>query len=319
MSDTGLIFHNDLDGLMSAMLIVESEAFNIEKVFPVDYGHDHAGIKDQCSQFVIVDYADNITEEKTVLWLDHHLKEEGFKLPEAAIIKEAPSCVRLLKDSGMADDTELSEEDVKCIDIVDSADYPLDEIGPEDVIFPDINTKLGQWTALNQLLMKNRKKNLSVILISEMIMDPKTMLYKAEKAGKHILGFDEYMQRKQKLMEKIIASPDEYIQYFSGVPVAITRTFSQYDWKGYDRNLFYYLANESPYVVVTFDMGGQFNFQVSRNLFAKVQPEKDVYTVIKDVVDEIRGHENILNFSFEDKNEGLAKLDEIIDLLSKEI
>lgn len=317
---TGLIFHNDLDGLMSAMLIVESGAFEIERVFPVDYGHDHSGIKDQCDQFVIVDYSDNITEEKTVLWLDHHLKDAGFELPDSAIIKEAPSCVRLLKDSGMMENSELSEEDVNCIDIVDSADYKFDEsFTPEDVLFPNIHNKLGQYIALNQLLMKNRKKNLSMILISEMSLDPKTMLYKANHAGANIINYDQYMTRKQKLMEKIIANTGEYIQYFSGIPVAITRTFAQHDWKGYDRNLFYYLANESPYIVVTFDMGGQFNFQVSRNLFSTVQPEKDVYTVIEEAVDEIRGHENILNFSFEDKNEGLAKLDEIIDLLSKEI
>lgn len=317
---TGLIFHNDLDGLMSAMLIVESDIFEVERVFPVDYGQNHTGIKEQCDQFVIVDYADNITEEKTVLWLDHHLKEEGFQLPDSAVIEEAPSCVRLLQKSGMIEGTQLAEEDINCIDIVDSADYEFGEsLTPEDVLFPNIHTKLGQYIALNQLLMKNRKKNLSMTLISEMSLDPKTMLYRTSKAGPNIIDYDQYMERKQKLMEKIISNPDEYIQYFSGIPVAITRTFAQHDWKGYDRNLFYYLANDCPYIIVTFDMGGQFNFQVSRNLFSTIQPKKDVYSAIKSVVDEVRGHENILNFSFDNKNEGLAKLDEIIALLSKEL
>lgn len=315
---TGLVFHNDLDGLYSALLIARSDKFNIDKVFPIDYGKDHSKIKEECDQFIIVDYADNITEEKTLLWIDHHLNSKE-ELPECAIITESPSCLRLVNQLGFEAD-DLTQSIINGVDIVDSAAFKEAGISPIDVVFPDVNTEMGQLLALNQMLMKNRKTNLIIELLLEDTFDPPALLYKAENSKGKKIHFQEYMDAKKELLDKFLNDEEgNYIQYFDNIPVLVTRHFNKEDWKGYDRNIFYLLVKDHEFSITTFDFDGNFSFQVSRNPFFSKNGNKSLVDIIGDEVENIRGHENILNFSYGDnKLEGLEKLDSIIALLSEE-
>jgi regulator of RNase E activity RraB len=317
---TGLVFHNDLDGLYSALLIARSDKFDIDKVFPIDYGKDHSEIKEKCDQFIIVDYADNITEEKTLLWIDHHLKnKEEEELPECAIITESPSCLRLINQLGFEAE-DLTESVIDGVDIVDSAAYSETNISPVDVVFPDVNTEIGQLLALNQMLMKNRKTNLIIELLLEDTFNPPALLYKAENSTGKKIHFQEYIDAKKELLDKFLNDEEgNYIQYFDNVPLLLTRHFAREDWKGYDRNVFYLLVKDYEFSITTFDFDGNFSFQIARNPFFNESRDKSLIDIIRDEVEDVRGHENILNFSYgSNKLEGLEKLDSIISLISKE-
>src|SRR6056297_1749732 len=297
---TGLIFHNDLDGLYSALAIIKSNQFEIDKVFPVDYGKSHNGIKDQCDEFIIVDYADNITEEKTSLWIDHHIngKED---LPENSIVKESPSCLRLLANAGISS-SKLDPEIIKAIDIVDSANYPFDKgYSQIDVLFPSVDNTIGQATMLNQLLMKNRKTNISIELLIEDTFDLSTLLYRFNNSKSAKIKVEDYYNAKQKFTDKLLSDDNgEYIQYFENIPILITKEFSKKDWKGYDRNVFYFAVREHPYTITTFDFGYSFNFQISKNIFYDNKKTKDLDLIFENEED-LRGHKNILNFTYENK------------------
>jgi hypothetical protein len=309
----GLIYHNDLDGLYSALAILKSNLFEIDLVFPVEYGQPHDSIKSQCDEFIIVDYADNITEEKTILWIDHHLKDEDFERKEEYHIKESPSCLRIIKE--MYDLPELKEKIVDAIDLVDSADYS--SLNPADVLFPSVDDNIGRMLMLNQLLMKNRKTNLTIELLIEDTFDNATLLYKLDNSKSTKTHIKDYYDSKCNLFIKL-EEDENLIKEFEGIPVLMTNHFNKNDWTGYDRNVFYFHVMDKPYAITTFNFNNSFNFQVGRNPFYKEETNLKLNKIFEDE-EELRGHENILNFKFDNKEEGLEKLDYVIDKLAKNI
>jgi len=286
----------------------------------MDYGQDHSTLKDQFDNFFIFDFAENPGGSKTVLWVDHHLRQ-GENGADFHLIGEAPSCVRLLIDRGIVSKDLLSEEDVKCIDIIDSASYNWsDNFRPEDLVFPSVtNGKLGQYAALNQLMRKNRKSGLAEKLFAETTLKVDVLLYRIEKDSNYkTLKYKAYIDNKQKLLNKIVKDTGRYIKYFDDIPVLFTKEFTQEDWKGYDFNLFGYLVNKSPYLIVVFDFTNEVNVQVAKNAFCstKVAP---VYSIIKEEVSDPRGHEGIINLSFSNQTEAINKLDPIIKKLASHL
>lgn len=317
-----ILYHGDLDGLYSGLLFYHTNKndIDIHEVRAVEYGQDHDTLYDQFDEFYIFDFADNPGRDKTVLWVDHHIRQ-GENGAEFHIVEDAPSCVRLMIDKGLVADGLISKEDAACIDAVDSATFDWsDDFAQEDLILPDpAKGRLSQFVVLNQLLRKNRKHGLTEKLFEAGALDAERVLELIEKdRGPKTTKYDVMIAARQNLLEKMIRDTDDYIKYFSDVPVLFTKTFSQKDWKGYDLNLLGYLANKSPYLIVVFDFRHEVNIQITRNIFfdGEVKP---VYPIIKSEVDDPRGHEGILNMTFPDTSTAIDKIDAIIGLLAPHI
>jgi len=310
-----ILAHNDLDGLYSAMLFYNSHDIPIREFRSIDYGQDHSTLKDQFDNFFIFDFSENPGGEKTTLWVDHHLRQKDGA--EFQVIGKAPSCVRLMVDKGIINKDLLPEEDLLCIDRVDSATYNWSEINPEELIFPTIkNGKIGKYITLNQLLRKNRKNGLAEKLFSSPL-NIDVLLYKIEKdGGPKTIKYGAYIESKRKLLERMTKESEKYIKYFSGVPVLFTKDFTQKDWKGYDLNLFGFLVKTSPYLIIIFDFTSGINVQIVKNTFYEGEVEP-IYGIIKEDLDgDPRGHESIINLSFKTHREAITKLDSVIKKLS---
>ena len=317
-----ILFHGDLDGLYSGLLFYHTNKndIDIHEVRSIEYGQDHSTLRDQFDEFFVFDFADNPGGDKTTLWVDHHLRQ-GENGAEFHLVEDSPSCVRLMLDKGLIADGLISAEDARCIDIVDSASYNWSNgFKQEELILPDPDySRLSKFVVLNQLLRKNRKNGLCEKLFEAGAIDVERLLELIERdRGPKTTKFDYMIEARQKLLEKMIRDTDDYIKYFSDVPVLFTKKFSQKDWKGYDLNLLGYLANKSPYLIVVFDFSSGVNIQITKNIFfdGEVKP---VYPIIKSEVDDPRGHEGILNMSFDTINEAITKIDAIIELLAPHI
>ena len=317
-----ILFHGDLDGLYSGLLFYHTNKrdIDIHQVRSVEYGQDHETLYDHFDQFFIFDFADNPGRDKTTLWVDHHIRQ-GENGAEYHVVEDAPSCVRLMLNKGLVGKGIISEEDAKCIDIVDSAEYKwTDDFTKEDLILPDPDkNRLNKFVVLNQLLRKNRKNGLCEKLFERESVDVERILHFIEIDGGHkTTKYDYMMEAREKLLKKMINESDKYIKYFSDIPVLFTKEFTMKDWKGYDLNLLGYLVNGSPYLIVVFDFSSGVNIQITRNVFynGKIDP---VYSIVKEEIDDPRGHEGILNMSFPDSGAAIEKLDKIIALLAEHI
>ncbi len=317
-----ILFHGDLDGLYSAILFYNTnkDDLNIDEIRSIEYGQDHSTLYDQFDEFFVFDFAENPGGDKTILWVDHHIKQ-GEDLAELSVVKETASCVQLMIESKIASRDILSEKDVEYINMVDSAKFPWsDDFTYEDFLFPDPDKdRLSKFIVLNQLLRKNRKFGLAEKLFLTNDLDVERLLSRIEN-DKHekTTKYSYMLECRQKLMEKMIANTDEYIKYFDKVPILFTKKFSQKDWKGYDLNILGYLANKSPYMIVIFDFGRDVNIQITRNIFCEGEHDS-VYQIIKDEIDDPRGHEGIINMTFENSIEAIKKIDKITKLLSEHI
>jgi hypothetical protein len=317
-----IIFHGDLDGLYSALLFKKAigDEIEIAKAHSVDYGQDHSTLKHQYDNFFIFDFADNIGGEKTRLWVDHHLRQ-GENGAELTVIEESPSCVRLMLDFEIIPENLIPETHVQYIDAVDSASYVWSSaFSKEELIFPDLkNGELSKFIALNQLLRKNRKFGIAEKLFYNESTDIDVLHYRIEKdRGQKTVKYMPFMEAKQRLMERLVSDNDKYIKWFSGIPVLFTKEFSTKDWRGYDMNMFGYLVNKSPFLIIIFDMSNGINVQVTQNIFFDGKSET-VYSIIKDAVTEVRGHEGIMNFSFSDYDSAIENLDLIIAKLAEHL
>ena len=315
---TALVAHGDLDGFYSAVLLAREFHDEIDAVIPVEYGKSHAYLKDRYDKFIIVDFAENIGNGKTILWIDHHLRQRNGAKNQ--ILEKAPSCVRLIQKSKVVNDPELTESIVSNIDMVDSASFPFGEVfEPIDLLFPNpYDGELQKYIVLNQLLSKNRKTGLFLELIMLNTLSIEQLLHAVEKSKiPKIKKYDKYMRAKQQLIEKTIRKKN-MIEDFDGVPVLFTRGFSKEDWIGFDRNIVAYLRQKAPYFAIVFDFAYGINIQIIINPFLKAKKKiESPATILEKHFDNLRGHEGILNFSFKDKEEAIKSLDLIINNLSQ--
>jgi len=312
--------HTDTDGLYSAMLFQQKENIKLDGVYSVEYGQDHTSLKYQFDNFYIFDFAENPGEDRTVLFLDHHLHQHPTGA-QTEIIEEAPSCVRLVYDHDMCLPNSISEEDVRCIDIVDSGDYTWsNDFTKEDLLLPEPKNQLSKFVILNQLLRKNRKWALAEKLFENGSLSVDVNLYKIENDnGIKTVKYGTYLSNKQRLVEKIIADKEKYIKSFSEIPVLFTKAFSQEDWKGYDLNILGYIEQSKPFMVIVFDMANDINFQIVRNVFYDGPKKRTIIESLGPVIKDPRGHENILNFSYKNREEAFSRMVFLMSELSKEL
>jgi len=311
-----VLFHSDCDGLHSAIAYYLAQGKpELAGYHSIDYGIDHSNLKDRYDEFWIFDYADNVGGDKTTLWVDHHLRRDDT-CKGIEIIEEAPSCVRLLARKNMI---QMPEKDIACIDIVDSGNYTWsDSFTKEDLLFPEPKNRLSKYIILNQLLRKNRKHGLAERLFNIETLDVDTNLYCIEKDSS-ALKYTEYMANKQRLFDKLYVH-NQFIKYFDEIPVLFTKDLTREDWKGYDLNMVGYVTQQSPFMILVFDMDNGINVQVLRNVFFDGPVKKSIVEILKDVIEgEPRGHENILNFTYKTHNEAITKLDAIIAKLKEEL
>lgn len=316
MKKTCLLYHDDLDGLYSAILFKISEITEIAYALSIEYGKDYSYLSDKFDNFIILDFADNIMGAKTVLWVDHHLRD-GDEVNSFTVKGESPSCVSLMMENSIIDSKLLSADVKEYIDIVDSADYDWSRYKKEDILLPNINFELGKYIILNQLLRKNRKIALAENLYKTASLDVNEMLLNIEKNNNpKITKYKKYINSKQSLIEKILKNKDKYIKRVSGIPILFTKKFEMTDWKGYDFNILSYLEVNSPYVVVVFDFGREVNVQIAKNIFCE-KPSKDVYSILKDMIPDPRGHKNILNLTFKGTESTILELSPMLNKLGK--
>lgn len=311
--------HGDLDGLYSSLLYYHFlNKPKIDYFMSVEYGQDYSYLKFRFDNFLIFDFAENIGGDKTLLHVDHHLRVNSVKA-QKEIIYNSLSCVSLMRDKVAWPVDALSDEDVSCIDAIDSGNYKWSsDFTKEDLLLPEPNNRLSKFIILNQLLRKNRKRELAEVLFQTRSLDVDENLSLIEEQNS-ITKYKTYTENKQKLIEKIMKDPDKYIKRFSEIPVLFTKEFTQEDWKGYDLNILGYLASKSPFIIIVFDMADVINTQIVRNAFYSGEPKKTVLSILENSIGEPRGHENILNFTFTDGLEASTKLDAIISKLSAEL
>lgn len=317
-----ILSHSDLDGLYSALLFYHTvkDEIQIDEIRGIDYGQDHSTLYDQYDNFFVFDFAENPGEDKTVLWVDHHLRQEESSA-QMSVFEESPSCVRLMINKDLVRKDILSEEDLNCVDAVDSATFNWESIKKEDILFPNINgSKLEKFLLLNQLLRKNRKRGLlEKLFVKEAVDIDRLLQFVEADNGPKTVKYKEYIDVKSKLIEKIITDEEnKYIKYFSGTPILFTKSFSFQDWKGYDLNILGYLANSSKYMIVVFDFSSGTNIQIARNMFYD-GPVPSLFNIIKEEVDDPRGHEGIINISFKTRDEAVDKIDKIVALLEPHV
>jgi hypothetical protein len=313
---TVLVAHSDLDGFYSAVLLARQFYDEVDSVMPVDYGKDYSYLKDRYDKFIICDFADNIGKEKTILWVDHHLRQTNGGKNQ--IIKPAPSCVRLLVESQVIEDDELTESMISNIDMVDSASFPFGQVfKPIDLVFPDPKDgEIQKYVTLNQLLNKNRKTDLFIELIMLNTLNVKVLLNAVDKSkSRKIKKYEKYMEAKSNLIDKIIKR--QMVEYFDEIPVLFTKDFSKEDWIGFDKNIVAFLEKKAPYYIIVFDFKNGINIQLIVNPFVAAKRKvKSPASILEKDFDELRGHESILNFSFNDKEEAVKNLDLIINKMS---
>lgn len=314
---TGLFFHTDLDGFYSALTVANQFELEPDLIMSVEYGKDYSKERDQLDELIILDYSENFGGEKTTLWVDHHIPGEGQIQAQNTVIGEAPSCVRLLSDRELI--SNLDEHSMSLIDVVDSASYEFDSTyTPEDLLFPTFKHEVDRYVVLNQLLRKNRKRGIAEKIFDSSVTDVDVFLYKIEsETNPKVVKYNDWLQSKRDLVEKMVGNQDDFIQLYDGVPLLLTRQFDYEDWAGWDMNIFGYLMNESPFLIVAYEFNGGLSLQVFRNIFCP--SEIQISDALKDLPYEQNGHETILNYRFSNKSDGAEALDLIISNLSEHL
>jgi hypothetical protein len=286
----------------------------------LEYGFDHTSLKYQFDSFYIFDFSENIGDDRTELFVDHHLRQ-GESKAKVEIIEKSPSCVSLMRKHSLCVIDSLTEEYFNSIDALDSSDYIWSgSFTKEDLLLPEPKDVLSKFVILNQLLRKNRKHGLAEKLLSNGATNVDANLYFIEKdKGIKTVRYNTYSSNKQRLIEKIQRNKDKYIKVISNIPILFTKDFTQEDWKGYDLNILGYLEQSSPFLIVVFDMSGNINTQIVRNAFYEGEKKSTIFCLLKDVITEIRGHDNILNISYKTGEEASKQLDIIISKLSAQL
>ena len=313
-----LIYNNDLDGLYSAKLMLKSK-YHISDSIPVDYGKDYSYLINKYDKFIFVDFSENFAEDRTELFIDHHIRNFKSYGAKKEIVEQSPSCLNVIIKNKIVESESISESYLKAINIVDSADYRNTKLNAIDVIFPDLNTDLSKFILLNDLLRKNRKTNLSLKLLTNETFDVSSMLYQIEKSKYCKIKRKNYMENKMMFYDKLESKINSYCVDISGVPVLFTRHFSIKDWGGWDRNIFNFLKLNSPFTAIVFEMNNLINVQIQKNPFCKKVIEESLYKKVKHLVKDPRGHENILMLTFKDSIESMTALNDIINTISENI
>lgn len=314
---TGLFFHTDLDGFYSALTVANQFELQPHTLLSIEYGKDYSQYVNELDDLIILDFSENFGGEKTTLWVDHHLRSEEHIPAKTTILGEAPSCVRLLNDQGVIDN--LTDKELKLIDIVDSANYDFNsEYTPEDLLFPTFKHEVDKYVVFNQLLRKNRKRGLAEKILDPEVTDIDVYLYKIEKdKNPKLVQYKDWMEAKRTLIEKMAENTDDYIQIYDGVPLLLTRQFKYEDWAGWDMNIFGYLMDSHPFLIVAYEFNGGLSIQVFRNIFRP--SDVQISEALSNIPYEQNGHETILNYRFDNKREGTEALDIIISNLSKHL
>lgn len=312
----GLFFHTDLDGFYSALAVANQFDLEPDLLLSVEYGRNYQEQIAQLDQAIILDFAENFGGDKTSLWADHHIRKDQPQA-ETTINGEAQSCLRLLSNKNVV--SNVDESIIKHIDTVDSASYDFDtDYTPEDFLFPTFQHEVDKYVVLNQLLRKNRKRGIAEKIFDKDVFDIDVYLYKIEKErNPKVVKYNDYIDAKRNLLEKVSSDKDRYIQLYDRVPLILTREFSREDWIGWDLNLFAYLLNESPFIVIAYEFNNSLNFQVARNLFNSGNLE--LAEILEGVEEELNGHEGILNFRYDNKSEAIEKLDVIVSKIAKHL
>jgi hypothetical protein len=311
-----LIIHNDLDGFYSGLLLLHSSKYQIDNVIPVEYGNDYSYLKDRYSNFIIADYSNNIGSEKTILWIDHHVRQENCA--KKTVIAESPSCVSLIMKENLAQENLISKKVIDYIDTVDSVNFKFDEnFRQEDVIFPEYDNELCKYIILNNLLSKNKKTNLVNELLLLNTLDINTFLHYIDNTKDHsVMKYNKYINTKKIFFDKLAKERKNFIKHFSGIPVLFTHNFTRNDWIGYDRNVFAYLMCHCPILIVSYNMNNKISYQVLNNFFYG-KTKVSLYDTLKNDFSDLKGHKNILNFTFDDNEKALKNLDLIIQKISE--
>lgn len=312
----GLFFHTDLDGFYSALAVANHFELDPDILLSVEYGRNYNEHISKLDQAIILDFAENFGGEKTILWADHHIRKDQ-PAAQTVVNGEAPSCLRLLKSRGVIDN--IDESIIKHVDTVDGAAYEFnDSYTPEDFLFPTFKHEVDKYVVLNQLLRKNRKRGIAEKIFDKDIFDVDVYLYKIEsERNPKVVKYDDYISAKRNLLEQVTSDRNRYIQIYDGVPLILTREFSRDDWVGWDLNMFAYLLQNSPFMVVTYEFNNSFNLQVVRNIFHPTDIELN--EILEGIEEELNGHEGILNFRYDNKSEGITKLDTIVSKIANHL
>lgn len=309
-----LNFHCDLDGLYSAKSILSVyKCFNFLDLKSIEYGEDLSYLYNKYNKLIILDFGINFGKEKTILWVDHHIRSEVNEYGDISLIMESKSCVSLMKKFGLS---KIEDQELDILDIIDSYTFDLEKTNIEDIIFPyDKNDKLFQYLKLNSVLIKNRKTNLAEDLVRQKTYNPEELIAFYEKKYTNCLKIKDLYKYKYLLYNKILKNKKEIINEFENVCVVDTRSFDRIDWFGYEKNLFYYILINYPVLIFTYLMK-KYNIQIVANPFHKKFNNINIYKMLKNNFKNLNGHNNIINIYYENNDEFLDNMSKIIDIIN---
>jgi hypothetical protein len=254
----------DLDGVATAIGMKEYlKKYNIKVVdaYPIQYGDDEFTTHKMTPGLlhVLVDFAHSKPDIR--IHTDHHDNQTGVPANASKYFVKSPSNATAISDK-VSPSQMFSSNDAKVIDMVDSADFAVNDITPENVMNTvfKYNKKLSVdknsiffGLVVNKTLLSYKNKNQ---FLSNVVMKSRPSLknmYINMKSEVERLGFD---------ISQMQAASDEYIEnsilkketknlYLEGTTVMVAGTTARaFNPGSYDRYTPFKMYPESDYMCI---------------------------------------------------------------------
>jgi hypothetical protein len=275
-------FHMDLDGVATAIGMKEYlKKYNIKVVdaYPIQYGDDEFTTHKMTPGLlhVLVDFAHSKPDIR--IHTDHHDNQTGVPANASKYFVKSPSNATAISDK-VSPSQMFSSNDAKVIDMVDSADFAVNDITPENVMNTvfKYNKKLSVdknsiffGLVVNKTLLSYKNKNQ---FLSNVVMKSRPSLknmYINMKSEVERLGFDisQMQAASDEYIEKSILKKETKNLYLEGTTVMVAGTTARaFNPGSYDRYTPFKMYPESDYMCIVWSMG---LVQISKNPFKKAK------------------------------------------------
>ena len=273
-------FHIDLDGVATAIAMKEylkKNGIKLKDAYPIQYGNKEFTTHNMTPGWlhVLVDFAHSKPDIR--IHTDHHDNQTGVDKKAANYFVKSPSNATAISDK-VATSNIYSAEDAKVINMVDSADFAVNDITPDNVMNTvfKYNKKLSVnknaiffGLVVNKMLLayKNKKKFLSNIVMKSNPSLKSIYLNMKNEAKK--LGFDpaKLKANSANYVKKAILNKESDKLYLEGTTVMVYGLSAGALKPGsYDRYTPFKLYPEADYICIAWPMG---LVQISKNPFKK--------------------------------------------------
>lgn len=295
-SKAAIIFHIDLDGVTSAIAlkeILKSHGIKSEYFIPIQYGNkEHTIPKIPDNVLVcLVDFANG----KSIVhfWTDHHDVNHLGAEDKLTYFVNGKSNAEYICGLDKFDIELFSPQELHYISMIDSADFFVNEVLPNDVIFIDFNNECSikkNVLNTNKLLLAFKNKKGFLESIVKYCKPSIKNIYNYMVEWLKLNNFDyikyndktlNYIERQKR--NRISFNVNDIKNMKSGQYMYKNGIIVQYGGGylfdgGYDRYIPFYHFPEAKYLCICWPMG---LIQISKNPFVKDKDNIDLSTINK--------------------------------------